>query len=59
MISNIFEYISQNILLYGFLAQFLAVLLSIYFVPTMRKLALAKNLTDTPSARDVYRESTF
>jgi len=51
MISNIFEYIANNILLYGFLAQFLAVLLSIYFVPTMRKLALAKNLTDTPSAR--------
>ena len=51
MVSNIFEYIANNILLYGFLAQFLAVILSIYFVPTMRKLALIKNLTDTPSAR--------
>ena len=51
MVSNIFEYIAHNILLYGFLAQFLAVILSIYFVPTMRKLALIKNLTDTPSAR--------
>ena len=51
MVSNIFEYIAHNILLYGFLAQFLAVILSIYFVPTMRKLALTKNLTDTPSAR--------
>ena len=51
MVSNIFEYIANNILFYGFLAQFLAVILSIYFVPTMRKLALIKNLTDTPSAR--------
>ena len=51
MVSDIFEYIAHNILLYGFLAQFLAVILSIYFVPTMRKLALIKNLTDTPSAR--------
>ena len=51
MAEGVIEYISNDILLYGFLAQFLAVVLSIYFVPTIRKLALAKKITDSPSAR--------
>ena len=51
MISNIFEYIANNILLYGFLAQFLAAVLSIYIVPTIRKLALTRDFTDSPSVR--------
>ena len=51
MIESVLKYISSNILLYGFLAQFLAAILSIYFVPTIRKLSLARNLTDSPSAR--------
>jgi len=51
MVKGVIEYISNDILLYGFLAQFLAAVLSIYFVPTVRKLALAKNITATPSAR--------
>ena len=51
MVDSVLKYISSNILLYGFLAQFLAAILSIYLVPTIRKLALARNLTDSPSAR--------
>ena len=51
MAEGVIEYISNDILLYGFLAQFLAAVLSIYFVPTVRKLALAKKITDSPSAR--------
>ena len=51
MAEGVIEYISNDILLYGFLAQFLAAILSIYFVPTVRKLALAKKITDSPSAR--------
>ena len=51
MIESVLKYISSNILLYGFLTQFLAAILSIYFVPTIRKLALTRNLTDSPSAR--------
>ena len=51
MIDNLFKNIGDNILLYGILAQFLAAILSFYFVPTIRKLALSKNLTDSPSAR--------
>ena len=48
---GVIEYISNNILLYGFISQFLAAIFSIYFVPTIRKLALAKKITDIPSAR--------
>ena len=51
MAEGVIEYISNDILLYGFLAQFLAAILSIYIVPTVRKLALAKKITDSPSAR--------
>ena len=51
MIDNLFKNIGDNIFLYGILAQFLAAILSFYFVPTIRKLALSKNLTDSPSAR--------
>ncbi len=51
MVENVIEYISNDILLYGFLALFLAAVLSAYFVPTVRKLALAKKITATPSAR--------
>jgi len=51
MEEGVIEYMSNDILLYGFLAQFLAAILSIYFVPTVRKLALAKKITATPSAR--------
>jgi len=51
MAEGVIEYISNDILLYGFLAQFLAAVLSIYFVPTIRKLALARDFTDSPSAR--------
>ena len=51
MEEGLIEYISNDILLYGFLAQFLAAVLSVYFVPTVRKLALAKKITDSPSAR--------
>ena len=51
MAEGVIEYISDDILLYGFLAQLLAAVLSIYFVPTVRKLALAKKITDSPSAR--------
>lgn len=48
---EITDFIVDNILIYGFLAQLFAGLLSIYFVPTIRKLAQVKNLTDNPSAR--------
>ena len=51
MAEGVIEYISDDILLYGFLAQLLAAVLSVYFVPTVRKLALAKKITDSPSAR--------
>ena len=51
MAEGVIEYISNDILLYGFLAQFLAAILSLYFVPTIRKLALAKKITDSPSTR--------
>ena len=51
MLENVLIYISNNILLYGFLAQLLAAIFSICFVPTIRKLAMSKNLTDSPSAR--------
>ena len=51
MVRGVIEYISNDILLYGFLAQLLAAVLSVYFVPTVRKLALAKKITATPSAR--------
>ena len=51
MTEGVIEYISNDILLYGFLAQFLATVFSIYFVPTIRKLALARDFTDSPSAR--------
>ena len=51
MAEGVINYISNDILLYGFLAQFLAAVLSIYFVPTVRNLALAKKITASPSAR--------
>lgn len=51
MIQDFLEYIGSNILLYGFLSQLLAAIFSICFVPTIRKLAMSKNLTDSPSAR--------
>ena len=51
MVKGVIEYISNDILLYGFLVQILAAVLSVYFVPTVRKLALAKKITATPSAR--------
>ena len=43
--------ITSNILLYGFLALVISSLFSLYFVPTIRKLAYTRNLTDNPSAR--------
>ena len=43
--------ITSNILLYGLLALVISSLFSLYFVPTIRKLAYTKNLTDNPSAR--------
>ena len=55
MIEDFLNYIANNILVYGFLVQLLAVLLSLYFVPIIRKLALVKNLTDTPSARKSHK----
>ena len=55
MIEDFLNYIANNILVYGFLVQLLAVLLSLYFVPVIRKLALVKNLTDTPSARKSHK----
>ncbi len=57
MLENFFYSISNNILQYGFLVQLLAVALSLYFVPTIRKLAMAKNLTDTPSARKSHTKA--
>jgi UDP-GlcNAc:undecaprenyl-phosphate GlcNAc-1-phosphate transferase len=51
MKSDFVNYLSQNILMYGFLAQLVGSILSLYFVPTIRKLALAKSFTDSPSKR--------
>jgi UDP-GlcNAc:undecaprenyl-phosphate GlcNAc-1-phosphate transferase len=51
MMESILNYIANSTLLYGFSALFIAAICSIYFVPTIRKLALYKNLTDSPSAR--------
>ena len=51
MIQDSLEYIGSSILSYGFLAFLFAAILSFYFVPTIRKLAMSKNLTDSPSSR--------
>ena len=55
MIDDMLKYITNNILVYGFLVQLLAVIFSLYFVPTFRKLALAKKFTDSPSARKSHK----
>ena len=55
MLESLSHYISDNILLYGFLVQLLAVTFSLYLVPTIRKLALVKKLTDSPSARKSHK----
>ncbi len=39
------------LLVYGFCGLLFALLLSMYFVPALRKLATTKNFTDSPSAR--------
>ena len=55
MLESLSHYISDNILLYGFLVQLLAVIFSLYFVPAIRKLASVKKLTDSPSARKSHK----
>jgi UDP-GlcNAc:undecaprenyl-phosphate GlcNAc-1-phosphate transferase len=58
MKSDFVNYLSQNILMYGVLAQLVGSILSLYFVPTIRKLALAKSFTDSPSKRKSHTTET-
>jgi len=51
MIFDLLDCIYGNELIFGLLGLLLATLLSMYFVPALRELATAKNLTDSPSAR--------
>jgi UDP-GlcNAc:undecaprenyl-phosphate GlcNAc-1-phosphate transferase len=48
---NFFNYVSENIFMYGVSAQLVGCILSLFIVPKIRKLALAKSLTDSPSER--------
>ena len=51
MATDLSFYTSEKILLYGYSGLLFAALMSMYFVPALRKLATAKNFTDSPSAR--------
>ena len=51
MIVDLLDYIYGNVLSFGLCGLLLATLLSMYFVPALRKLATIKNFTDSPSAR--------
>jgi UDP-GlcNAc:undecaprenyl-phosphate GlcNAc-1-phosphate transferase len=51
MIVDLLDYIYGNVIIYGLCVLLFASLLSMYFVPAIRKLAMANNFTDSPSAR--------
>jgi UDP-GlcNAc:undecaprenyl-phosphate/decaprenyl-phosphate GlcNAc-1-phosphate transferase len=51
MIADLLDFIYGNAVIYGLCVLLLATLLSMYFVPAIRKLATANNFTDSPSAR--------
>lgn len=51
MLEEFFNSVSNDILQYGFSGFMLALLFSLFLVPTIFKLALTKNFTDTPSSR--------
>ncbi len=55
MLEEFFNSVSNDILQYGLFVQVLALMLSLYFVPAIRKLALAKNVIDAPSARKSHK----
>ena len=55
MLEKFFTSVSNDILQYGLFVQVLALMLSLYFVPAIRKLALARNVTDAPSARKSHK----
>ena len=51
MVFDLLDFIYDNVLTFGLFGLLLATLLSMYFVPALRELAMANNFTDTPSAR--------
>lgn len=51
MLEEFLNSVSNNILLYGFSGFMLALFISLFLVPTIFKLALTKDFTDTPSSR--------
>ena len=51
MIADLLDFIYGNAVINGLFGLLLATLLSMYFVPAIRKLATANNFTDSPSAR--------
>jgi UDP-GlcNAc:undecaprenyl-phosphate/decaprenyl-phosphate GlcNAc-1-phosphate transferase len=51
MMVDLLNFISENAIIYGICGLLLATVLSMCFVPALRKLAMVKNFTDSPSAR--------